>query len=256
MLEGGKPADFADMKCRFCGGCFRRVGFVKAVLILFLTVLLFCFTAQLHQLPLTRAKVIDKKASLPTETSPLKEVVVPRTNVSSSVEKNHGPGVAGGDSSRVRGKGRSPKQVNEDIRSPPVSRGDEQTNLNQTTKRPITAAIVDPLPSLSGPTSLEMLQEIMLKANQAPTIYNQDKFPALREDGLVLIVQVHKRDGYLKQLLESLKAARGIEDVLLVISHDYYYDDMNKLIRTIDFCLVNKTCMHQWTQSKPVYEVW
>ena len=236
MIESSGPPDIADMKCRLCGGCFRRVGFVKAMLILFLTVLLFCLTAQLHQLPLSRAKVIDKKASLP-DTGVLKEEM-PRTNVSSSVE-NHGVAGPGGDTSRVRGKGRSPKQVNEDVKSPPVSRGKEQTNLNHTTKGPMTGAYVDPLPSLSGPSSLEMLKDVMVKANQAQTIYNQDKFPALGEEGLVLIVQVHKRDGYLKQLLESLKAAKGIENVLLVISHDYYYDDMNKLIRTIDFCPVS-----------------
>lgn len=129
--------------------------------------------------------------------------------------------------------------MNENIKSRPASSGNQQAILNHTLAvETVTAARIDPLPSLSGPTSLEMLQEVMVKVNKAQTIYNQDKFPPLGEDGLVLIVQVHKREGYLKQLLESLRVAKGIEKVLLVISHDYYYDDMNKLILSIDFCPV------------------
>lgn len=232
MIEDSESPNSLDMRCRFCVGCFRRIGFIKAVVVVFVTILLLYFTVQLHQLPLSSAKVINKKASVPHSRQ-----VLPRTNT--SLEKQSI--AAGVDSSRVIGKGRSPKQVNEDIKSPSVSKGNDPTYLNHTTKGPVTSAYVDPLPSLSGPTSLEMLQEVMLRTNQAQTIYNQDKFPALGEDGLVLIVQAHKRDGYLKQLLESLKVTRGIEKILLVISHDYYYDDMNKLIRSIDFCPVSGT---------------
>jgi hypothetical protein len=174
---------------------------------------------------------VGKKGSLPDG-----HVVVPRTNTSTTVLRGgtpHATGVVG------TGKGRSPKQVNEDMKNSPVSRGTEPSTLNYTTKAPGTGSYMDPLPSLSGPTSLEMLQEVMLKANLQQRILNQDKFPALGEEGLVLIVQVHKREGYLKQLLESLRATRGIQNVLLVLSHDYYFDDMNRLIQSIDFCPVS-----------------
>lgn len=221
------------MMCRWCTRSFRRFGLVKVVLILFVTVLLFCFTLQLHQLPVSSAKVINKKTSVPDneEMADVVEQVLP---------------VILDNPARLIGNanGRSPKQVNENIKSRPASSGNQQAILNHTLAvETVTAARIDPLPSLSGPTSLEMLQEVMVKVNKAQTIYNQDKFPPLGEDGLVLIVQVHKREGYLKQLLESLRVAKGIEKVLLVISHDYYYDDMNKLILSIDFCPVSDSIL-------------
>lgn len=226
------------MKCRCCVGCFRRIGFMKAALIVFVTVILFCFSVQLHQLPLSSAKVISRMASRSETVAGINHVVkqvLPARNNNISQNEKHGKGVDS-DPSRVIGKGRSPKQVNEDIKSRPISEENQATTLNHTVK----VAHMDPLPSLSGPSSLEMLQQALLKANKAQTVRNQDKFPPLGEDGLVVVVQVHKREGYLKQLLESLKVARGIEKVLLVISHDYYYDDMNKLIHSIDFCPVSK----------------
>lgn len=228
------------MKCRWCVKCFRRVGLLKVALIAFVTLLLFCFTSQLHQLPLSSAKVINKKASVPE----MADQVLPRRS------ENHSNIAQGASRHKIIGNGRSPKQVNENIKHRPVNEGSQPEGNQPITSNhtlrastvlmsSMTSAHVDSLPSLSGPSSLEILQEVMLKANKAQTIYNQDHFPPLGEDGLVLIVQVHKREGYLKQLLESLKVAKGIEKVLLVISHDYYYDDMNKLIRTIDFCPVS-----------------
>ena len=100
---------------------------------------------------------------------------------------------------------------------------------------------LDPVPSQKGPDSLQLLHQRMLKLNEKQRVLNADKFsPLSNEDGLVLIVQVHKRENYLKQLFESLKRAKGIENVLLVISHDYYYDDMNTVVESVDFCRVSK----------------
>ena len=100
---------------------------------------------------------------------------------------------------------------------------------------------LDPVPSQKGPDSLQLLHQRMLKLNEKQRVLNADKFPPLsNEDGLVLIVQVHKRENYLKQLFESLKRAKGIENVLLVISHDYYYDDMNTVVESVDFCRVSR----------------
>ena len=108
---------------------------------------------------------------------------------------------------------------------------------------PLASDVVhlDPVPSQKGPDSLQLLHQQMLKLNEKQRVLNADKFPPLsNEDGLVLIVQVHKRENYLKQLFESLKRAKGIENVLLVISHDYYYDDMNTVVESVDFCRVSK----------------
>ncbi len=139
--------------------------------------------------------------------------------------------------------GRFPKQVDEGSsknghKNTTMAKGSVPEGLNHTSVESIIRKPrLDALPSISGPNSLEILQQITADINRGQTMYNQDKFPS--DHSLVLMVQVHKRDGYLKQLLESLRVARGIEDVLLIISHDHYYDTMNKIIHSIDFCKVS-----------------
>jgi alpha-1,6-mannosyl-glycoprotein beta-1,2-N-acetylglucosaminyltransferase len=97
---------------------------------------------------------------------------------------------------------------------------------------------LDSLPSQFGPNSLQLLKDHMFRLNKEQRVWNADKFPPLATDGIVLIVQVHRREGYLRQLFNSMRNVRGIEKVLLVISHDYYYDDMMQLVRSVDFCRV------------------
>lgn len=104
---------------------------------------------------------------------------------------------------------------------------------------PRGAVHLDAVPSQKGPDSLQLLHQQLRSLNRKQKVLNANKFPPLSNDGLVLIVQVHKRENYLKQLFESLKKARGIEKVLLVISHDYYYDDMNAMVESVDFCRVS-----------------
>ena len=140
--------------------------------------------------------------------------------------------------------GRGPKQIDEYSHSSKEESVGNNWALtsNQTVSsllpRSVPGTTIQPsIPVL--PDSLTTLKKIISNFNRAQAVYNQDKFPPLTDTGLVLIVQTHKRDRYLKQLLESLKVAKGIENVLLVISHDHYYDEMNKMIRDIDFCRVS-----------------
>ncbi len=206
------------------------MGVVKTVMVLLVVIVLFCFTVQFQLLPKpsgSAIKVINKKASSPVSDETVAPMEMPRSTRTVNL-LNKSEETLNGSS---RGNSTALKQVDKDIKS----RVDSQGVLNHS-----TLAHLEPLPLLSGPPSLELLQDVLLKANRAQTIRNSDRFPPLGEvAGLVVIVQVHKRVGYLKQLLESLKVAKGIENVLLVISHDYYYDDMNELIRTVDFCPVS-----------------
>lgn len=55
---------------------------------------------------------------------------------------------------------------------------------------------------------------------------------------LLLDDQVHKRISYLRHLIVSLAQAKDISKVLLVFSHDFYDEDINDLVQTIDFCKV------------------
>lgn len=110
-----------------------------------------------------------------------------------------------------------------------------QNTVVEGTKEQIT---IDSLPSQIGPDSLQLLKDYMFNLNKEQRIQNIDRFPPLANDGIVLIVQVHRREGYLRQLFNSMRKVQGIEKVLLVISHDYYYDDIMKLVRSVDFCRV------------------
>ena len=138
---------------------------------------------------------------------------------------------------RVQAIGRDP--VRDDVNSS-NSTNQRNTAISKHTS-PLASDMVhlDPVPSQKGPDSLQLLHQRLLKLNEVQRVINADKFPPLTNDGLILIVQVHKRENYLKQLFESLKKAKGIEKVLLVISHDYYYDEMNTMVDSVDFCRVS-----------------
>ena len=83
---------------------------------------------------------------------------------------------------------------------------------------------------------LKMREEINA-INNDEVILNDNKFPPFE---LVVIVQVHRRTEYLKMLLESLREARDINTVLLVISLDYYDVELFSVVDKIDFCKVIK----------------
>lgn len=55
---------------------------------------------------------------------------------------------------------------------------------------------------------------------------------------LIISFQVHKRIKYLRHLIVSLAQATGISRTLLVFSHDFYDEEINELVQSIDFCKV------------------
>ena len=90
-------------------------------------------------------------------------------------------------------------------------------------------------------TNPSAIKEYIARVNAAQLIRNSDRFDLPSgNDALVIVVQVHDRTEYLKLLIDSLRTAKGIENTLLVFSHDYFSDDVNKLIYEIDFCPVSK----------------
>ncbi len=97
---------------------------------------------------------------------------------------------------------------------------------------------IDSIPSMNAPSSLQLLRNKLITLNREERILNGNKFAPLGDDDIILIVQVHKRVGYLQQLLDSLRAARGVEEVLLVVSSDYYFEDLNRIVESVDFCKV------------------
>lgn len=86
---------------------------------------------------------------------------------------------------------------------------------------------------------IQKLRDIVRAVNQAEYIRNGEKFgTTLSPKSIVIVVQVHDRGDYFSYLLKSLSRAKGIEEALLVISHDYYSEEINRHVESIDFCKV------------------
>ncbi len=110
-----------------------------------------------------------------------------------------------------------------------------------------------------SPAGLKHLKDKIAKANAAQHIHNFHLLKKLIESEtskkpleveelnsvkyqppstkfLVILIQIHSRISYLKELIESLRATKHIEDTLVIFSHDIYIEEMNDLIGEIDFC--------------------
>ncbi|GAU95850.1 hypothetical protein RvY_07395 [Ramazzottius varieornatus] len=76
--------------------------------------------------------------------------------------------------------------------------------------------------------------------NQQQVVQNTDQFGsfASQSDSPVFVVQVHDRVLYLSSLIEALGNVQGIEECLLVFSHDIISNEINAVIRNITFARV------------------
>jgi alpha-1,6-mannosyl-glycoprotein beta-1,2-N-acetylglucosaminyltransferase len=82
------------------------------------------------------------------------------------------------------------------------------------------------------------IQRSIDRYNEYQTIINEEVFGPLQNDSIVIVVQVHKRITYLRHLIVSLAQARDISRTLLIFSHDFYDEEINELVQSIDFCKV------------------
>lgn len=75
---------------------------------------------------------------------------------------------------------------------------------------------------------------------ESKKLFNQTKmnYPSPNPKLLVILVQVHSRLDYLKELINSLRETRYINETLLVFSHDLINEEIENLIKSIDFCSV------------------
>ncbi|CAI6000417.1 unnamed protein product [Closterium sp. NIES-65] len=62
----------------------------------------------------------------------------------------------------------------------------------------------------------------------------------LSDSDVVMVLLVHNRPAYLRRTLEALSKVEGIQDTLLIVSHDGYYPEMHALVRGITFCAVKQ----------------
>lgn len=73
-------------------------------------------------------------------------------------------------------------------------------------------------------------------------------------------MQVHTRITYLRHLIVSLAQAKDISKILLIFSHDYYDEDINDLVQTIDFCKVlqvnlNISLLWRWLVNQLILNI-
>lgn len=73
--------------------------------------------------------------------------------------------------------------------------------------------------------------------NGEQSIRNEDIFGPVSDNSTlaVIVVQVHNRLQYLRQLIISLSQAKDIEKTLIVFSHDFWEPEVNDLVASVDF---------------------
>ncbi|XP_059050379.1 alpha-1,6-mannosyl-glycoprotein 2-beta-N-acetylglucosaminyltransferase [Achroia grisella] len=89
-----------------------------------------------------------------------------------------------------------------------------------------------------GPKNVTDIRKAIEKYNDAQIIHNEDIFGPVQNDTIIIAVQVHTRLTYLRHLIVSLAQARDIDRTLLIFSHDYYDEEINNLVKSIDFTKV------------------
>lgn len=91
---------------------------------------------------------------------------------------------------------------------------------------------------LYHPPNITEIKRQIAKYNDMQIVINEYTFGPLQNDSVIIVVQVHTRITYLRHLIVSLAQARDISKVLLIFSHDFYDEDINDLVQSIDFCKV------------------
>jgi len=101
----------------------------------------------------------------------------------------------------------------------------------------VLASLLPRVSRMNG--NLSEIRAAMLAANRRQRISNLDLFDLVSSDSaVVIVVQVHDRSEYLHHLVSSLRKAVDIEQTLIVFSHDFYSDELNDIVASIDFCPV------------------
>lgn len=74
--------------------------------------------------------------------------------------------------------------------------------------------------------------------NTEKVIRNSESFGLIKEDTIVLVILLDKLSCGFKFVISSLSQITGIEEVLVIFSHTYFDENINKVIKSIDFCRV------------------
>lgn len=101
-------------------------------------------------------------------------------------------------------------------------------------------------PEYLGNLTLPEVKKVVWQKNRDQMIRNLDQFDLSgSESTIVIVVQVHNRPEYLRHLVRSLKKARDIEKTLVIFSHDFYSEELNGIVSSVDFCPVRISTFHE-----------
>lgn len=146
------------------------------------------------QVPIPKAIKISNSTKLPQESKKVPQgIKMPRRGISSSMLK---------------------KKVKELI-SKGVSHDVDQNEMSLTKE-----AIVS-------------IKKELKEENEKQTVYNQEKFGPVGNDTPIFLVQVHKRLENLRYLVASLRTVKGIQEAMVVFSHDLWDPAINAFVRNI-----------------------
>ncbi|KAM6359911.1 LOW QUALITY PROTEIN: alpha-1,6-mannosyl-glycoprotein 2-beta-N-acetylglucosaminyltransferase [Alca torda] len=123
----------------------------------------------------------------------------------------------------------------------PVPPGSRRVSEPPPPRRPAAnASAASQAPPLLSENGTLSYRSLVYRLNFDQPVRNAGRFPARAAAAadVVLVVQVHDRAEHLRLLLESLRRAAGVENVLLVLSHDLWAEELNRLAAGVDFCPV------------------
>ena len=86
--------------------------------------------------------------------------------------------------------------------------------------------------------NISIVLDNIKRINAEQVIRNEQIFGPVDNTTVVIVVQVHNRLHYLKQLIVSLSTSRDIDKTLLIFSHDFWDPQINELVNSIDFAKV------------------
>ncbi|XP_063600788.1 alpha-1,6-mannosyl-glycoprotein 2-beta-N-acetylglucosaminyltransferase-like [Penaeus indicus] len=86
--------------------------------------------------------------------------------------------------------------------------------------------------SLTQQDIVRIKMELELE-NKLQTVYNEQQFGPVLANTSILLVQVHNRLENLRYLVEGMTKVRGIEQALVIFSHDFWDPDINAFVTNI-----------------------
>lgn len=99
--------------------------------------------------------------------------------------------------------------------------------------------------------SIEEIKRNIFRYNAAQTVHNEDIFGPVLNDTIIIVIQIHTRLVYLRHLIVSLAQAREIESTLIIFSHDFYDEEINELVQSVDFAKVMQIFYPHSIQTHP-----